>query len=43
MRCDWSLASCSGGVLPGKIYLCLPGQEKSFVTGSFEVQVIKPK
>jgi Domain of unknown function (DUF4190) len=27
----------SGGKLPGKIYLCLPDKEKSFVAGTFEV------
>lgn len=29
----------SGGKLPGKIYLCLPDKEKSFIAGSFEAQV----
>jgi hypothetical protein len=29
----------SGGKLPGKIYLCVPDREKSFVSGAFEVEV----
>jgi DNA-directed RNA polymerase subunit RPC12/RpoP len=29
----------SGGKLPGKIYLCVPDQEKSFVAGTFEAVV----
>ena len=29
----------SGGKLPGKIYLCVPDKEKSFVAGTFEAQV----
>jgi len=29
----------SGGKLPGKIYLCVPDKEKSFLAGTFEVQV----
>jgi len=29
----------SGETLPGKIYLCLPDEEKSFVAGTFEVPV----
>ena len=29
----------SAGKLPGKIYLCLPDKEKSFVAGTFEAQV----
>jgi hypothetical protein len=29
----------SGGKLPGKIYLCVPDQEKSFVAGTFEAEV----
>ena len=29
--------------LPGKIYLCLPDDEKSYVTGSFVAGVSKPK
>ena len=33
----------SGGKLPGKIYLCLPDQEKSFIAGTFEVQVKKKR
>ncbi len=33
----------SGGKLPGKIYLCLPDLEKSFVAGSFEVPVEKTR
>ncbi len=28
-----------GDILPGKIYLCIPDQEKSFVAGSFEAQI----
>lgn len=32
----------SRGKLPGKIYLCVPDKEKSFVAGTFEVQV-RPK
>ena len=29
----------SGSKLPGKIYLCLPDKEKSFIAGTFEAQV----
>jgi DNA-directed RNA polymerase subunit RPC12/RpoP len=29
----------AGGTLPGKIYLCLPDQEKSFLAGTFEAQL----
>jgi hypothetical protein len=29
----------SGGKLPGKIYLCVPDKEKSFVAGTFEAEV----
>jgi hypothetical protein len=29
----------SGGKLPGKIYLCLPDLEKSFIAGTFEAQL----
>jgi hypothetical protein len=29
----------SNGKLPGKLYLCVPDTEKSFVAGTFEVQV----
>ena len=29
----------SGGKLPGKIYLCVPDKEKSFIAGTFEAQV----
>jgi hypothetical protein len=29
----------AGGSLPGKIYLCLPDKEKSFLAGTFEAQL----
>jgi hypothetical protein len=29
--------------LPGKIYLCLPDPQKSYLLGSFDAQVAKPK
>jgi len=29
----------SGSTLPGKIYLCVPDMEKSFIAGTFEAQV----
>ena len=29
----------AGDTLPGKVYLCLPDQEKSFLMGTFEAQV----
>ena len=31
----------AGGKLPGKIYLCLPDAEKSFIRGAFELSVKK--
>jgi DNA-directed RNA polymerase subunit RPC12/RpoP len=31
------------GKLPGKIYLCLPDEQKSYVAGSFTAEIIKPK
>lgn len=30
------------GRLPGRIYLCLPDEEKSFVAGTFEAEIRKP-
>ncbi len=33
----------SGGQLPGKIYLCLPDQEKSFIAGTFTAPVKEAK
>jgi len=29
----------AGGSLPGKIYLCIPDKEKSFLAGTFEAQL----
>ncbi|HUC84234.1 MAG TPA: hypothetical protein VL970_03500, partial [Candidatus Acidoferrales bacterium] len=29
--------------LPGKIYLCLPDPQKSYLLGAFEANVLKPK
>ena len=31
----------SGGKLPGKIYLCVPDVEKSFIAGTFEVPTVE--
>jgi hypothetical protein len=31
-----------GGRLPGKIYLCTPDDEKSWVAGTFEAEIRKP-
>jgi len=33
----------SKGKLPGKIYLCTPDAEKSYVMGTFNAVVTKPK
>ncbi len=32
----------TNGVLPGKIYICLPDQARSFVAGAFEAEIRKP-
>jgi hypothetical protein len=37
MRLEFGEAQ--GGVLPGKIYLCLPDQEKSFMAGAFSADI----
>lgn len=31
------------GRLPGKIYLCVPDEQKSYVAGSFSAEIVKPK
>ena len=33
----------AGERLPGKIYLCLPDEQKSYVAGSFTAEILKPK
>ncbi len=37
MRIEFGAAS--GGILPGKIYICLPDEKKSFVAGRFEAEI----
>jgi hypothetical protein len=32
----------AGGRMPGKIYLCLPDEEKSYVAGTFDAEIRKP-
>jgi len=33
----------AGSKLPGKIYLCLPDDQQSYVAGNFTAEIIKPK
>lgn len=40
MRIEFGQAA--GGHLPGKIYLCLPDQAKSWITGTFEAEIKPP-
>ena len=41
MRLEFS--ALANNRLPGKIYLCTPDEMKSYVAGTFNVEVRKPK
>ena len=31
-----------GGRIPGKIYICLPDEAKSYVAGTFQAEILRP-
>jgi hypothetical protein len=33
----------AGNRMPGKVYLCTPDAEKSYITGNFNAEIRKPK
>jgi hypothetical protein len=38
-----AFGQAANGRMPGRIYLCVPDQAKSFVAGSFDAEIRKPK
>jgi hypothetical protein len=37
-----AFGAVSNGRIPGRIYICLPDEYKSFVAGNFEAELRKP-
>ena len=36
------IGEAANGRMPGKIYICLPDENKSFVAGTFDAEIRKP-